>query len=294
LKQQLWTIVKTLAKTLVIVIAVDACLRYLGDFSAAQSNVLTGLGWLGYGLAASYAQRHGQPQGIKNFSPFCVSIQPNWYSLLLDFKLVGGKEEWERFCEAMDKKPAGEYSIFRSGILFTVIGPQSEDGMPPGLIYSDNHKRFASGADFSEGIMELEFGRPRRGEHPFFKHPLWANLPEVFFKRGADGYDLGLEVQQDWWKDLCASGGIGDLANIEPDTDYLCGTTRLVIATLPYSELRLYSEPNDYEQMKARQPEIDKQLEAKGWKRQVEKNSDIPDPWWRIDHKYFAVAHREI
>ena len=54
------------------------------------------------------------------------------------------------------------------------------------------------------------------------------------------------------------------------DTDHLCGTTRLVIATLPYSEFAVYYQRVDYNKQGNVQAERDKQLEANGWKRKVE------------------------
>lgn len=68
--------------------------------------------------------------------------------------------------------------------------------------------------------------------HPFFKHPRWSSLPEIYFKWGVDGYELGLEVQDDWWDGLCQSGTVGELANVKVNRNRLCGTARLVIALL--------------------------------------------------------------
>ncbi len=71
-------------------------------------------------------------------------------------------------------------------------------------------------------------------------------------------------------------------------------TTRLVVATLPYSEFAFYFEANDYDRFKAEQESRDKQLGSNAWTRKTYGDSEIRDPWLRIDHKYFAVTHREI
>jgi hypothetical protein len=42
------------------------------------------------------------------------------------------------------------------------------------------------------------------------------------------------------------------------------------------------------------QEESDKQLVANGWQRKADRDSDIPDPWSRVEHKYFSVSHRSI
>src|SRR5262249_22992555 len=126
-------------------------------------------------------------------------------------------------------------------------------------------------------------------------HPSWSSLPRVVFRWGTEGYEIGLEVQDDWWEKLCKSGELKELANTKKYRNQLCGTTRLAVATLPYSEFAVYYRPVDYAQQGKLQAEWDKQLSAKGWKRSEEdRDADIRDPWLRVEHKYFTVAHRSI
>ncbi len=156
---------------------------------------------------------------------------------------------------------------------------------------------FLAEVELSEALIEIEdeFTRPGRGEeHPFFHHPRWSSLPRLCFKWGTGGYEIGLEVQDDWWEHLRGSKGMGELAKVKEHRDHLCGTTRLVIATLPYSEFGLYYQSVDYDSMKKLQEVMDKQLEANGWKRKVERDSEIGDPWSHVEHKYFTVSHRSI
>lgn len=285
--------IRILAKEIAFLAVFYAGVRYLGDFTLRQSIALTFIAWIGYELNARLkASRRVE----KVFEPFCVSIYPNWYELLSDFKLIGSMEEWHRLREETEKVPASEYSVFRGGFLFTVIKPPSDQGLLPGLTYWNNHKIFLSEVELSASIVEIkdDSGMPRlEEEHPFLKHPRWAQLPEVYFKWGTDGYEFGLEVQGDWWKHRCESGVIGELAKIKEHKDYLCGTTRLVIATLPYAEFGIYYDvPVD--RVKEWEKVRDKQLEAHGWKRKVERDSEITDPWSRVEHKYFAVAHRSV
>jgi hypothetical protein len=184
--------------------------------------------------------------------------------------------------------PPSEYNVLRSGFLFTVIRLPSA-GLPPGLTYWNNRKVFVNKLELSESIIKSESMFDGE-QHPFFKHPSWSTLPRLYFWWDVDGYELGLEVQYDWWKRLCESGEIGELGKIKTRSNQLCGTTRLVIATLPYSEFESYYQNVDYGQQKV----WDKQLEAKEWKRKVVKDSEIRDPWSHVDHKYFAVSHRDI
>jgi hypothetical protein len=209
-------------------------------------------------------------------------------------------EEWHRLREEAEKMPTSEYNVFRSGgVFFTVVRPPFDNGPPPGLIYWNDRKVFLSGMELSESIVEIndESFSPRLGDrHPFFEHPRWARLPQVYFKGGIDGYELGLEVQDDWWKHLCESAEIGELSKIKTYRNHLCGTTRLTVATLPYSELNIYyhdvwdSVDRWIEWEKVR----NKQLEAHGWKREDGGDSEIRDPWSNIKHKYFTVSHRGL
>jgi hypothetical protein len=284
--------VKALAKTLGIIATVYLCCRYLGEFSSKQSAMLTALAWLGFAL---YEGVSASQQPAKTFSPFCVSIYPNWFALLSDFTLITSEQEYDLLWETMKKPPAGEYSVFRSGIVFTVIGPPTADGWLPGLTYLGNHKDFVSKLKIFESVIPLEHEPGfRQREHPFFKHPLWANLPELFFKGGTDGYEIGLEVQSEWWEQVCKSGTVGELAKTKSEKDHACGTTRLTVAVLPFSEFGVYYRSDDYKNMERRHKERDKQLAAHGWKRKVERDHEIRDPWFRVDHKYFAVAHRDV
>jgi hypothetical protein len=285
--------IKVLAKELAFLAAFYAGVRYLGEFTLRESIALTFIAWVGYEL---YAKLNASRRVEKVFEPFCVSVHPNWYELLSDFQLIVGMEAWHRLREEAERVPASEYNVFRSGFLYTVIQPPSDQGLLPGLTYWNNQKMFLSEVELSGSIVEIkdESILPRlREEHPFLKHPRWAQLPEVYFKWGAGGYELGLEVQLEWWENLCKSGGIGELANAKTHKDHLCGTTRLVIATLPYSEFGIYYDVS-VDRMKEWEKVMDKQLEACEWKRTVERDSEIRDPWSRVEHKYFAVAHRGV
>lgn len=238
-------IVKALAKSVLFAALFFALFRYVGDFSNNQSIVLASVAWVGYGLY----ERLNLSRTTENvFTPFCVSFFPKWYELLTDFKLIKGEEDWKRLCEAEHKIPASKFNVFKQGFSFTVIKPPSEDGLLPGLAFWNNQKVFLAELELSEPVIEQDDGLTfRHGEkHEFFEHPSWAGLPHVVFRWGAHGYEIGLEVQGRWWEERCKSGDLKELAKIKDDPDHRCGTTRLVIATLPYSEFAVYYQPNDY------------------------------------------------
>jgi hypothetical protein len=287
-------IIKALGKTLLFVAALYVFFRYAGDFSASQSAVLTAVAWLGYGL---YEKLNLPSKAEDVFTPFCVSFYPKWYPLLLDFKLLSGKEDWKLLCDAENKIPETEFSVFRQGFSFTVIRPPSSEGLLPGLTFWNNHKTFLNDLELEAAIIERdEEDQPIGSEkkHRFFDHPSWASLPRIVFKWGAGGYEIGLEVQIDWWKKRCQSGELNELANLKQHTDHLCGTTRIVIATLPYSEFAVYYRSIEYAEQQKLQEESDKQLLANGWQRKAARDSEISDPWSSVEHKYFSVSHRSL
>ena len=287
-------IVKALTKNLLFVAVMYVCFRYLGNFAANQSTVLTAVVWLGYGL---YEKLNLSRKSGDAFTPFCVTLFPNWYLLLSDFKLIRGEEDWKRLCDEANKVPAIKFNVFRQGLSFTVIRPPSDDGLLPGLAFWDNAKRFLNELELNEPIIDQEDERLRFGfgeKHKFFDHPNWSSLPRIVFRWGIKGYEIGLEVQDDWWNERCQSGELKELANVKKHTDHLCGATRLVIATLPYSEFAAYYQKINYAQQKRLQEEWNKQLEANGWKRKEEEDSEIQDPWWHVEHKYFSVSNRSI
>ncbi len=296
---------------LVLVVTVYASFRFLGGFSFRKSAVLTFAAWIVYAVVyrealAMKKARHAErsiPALVtrrrieKVFSPFRVSIQPNWYELLSDFKLIRSVEDWHRAFAEAGKLQALEDHIFRRGLNFTVIRPPSDNGLEPGLVFWDDRKLFLShDAELREVLIRdnsVPSVKEILGKHPIFDHPR-SPSPALFF-RSFGGYQIGLEVGPEWWEELCKCGQAGELAETEADADYLLfGKTRLVIATLPYSEFDAYYKNLGDNQMNRQAEVLDKQLEANGWTRKIEGDSDIPDPWSHLQHKYFKVSHRRV
>lgn len=285
--------IKILSKEVAFLWAFYVCVRYFGDFSSQQSAVLTFLAWICYEL---FAKLIASRATANVFTPFRVRIIPKWYELLSDFKLISSKDEWHHLCEEAAKVPTSEYSVFRSGFSFTVIERPSGEGLLPGLTYWDNRAAFMSELEFSESIVAVkdESIVPRmEKQHPLFNHPEWSQLPELYFKWGVGGYELGMEVQLEWWEKHCKSGEIGELAKIKSHKDHLCGITWLEIATLPYSEFGIYYDVS-VDRIEEWEKARNKQLEANGWKRKDSGDSEIRDPWSHVENKYFIVLHRWI
>src|SRR5216684_6792287 len=217
--------IKALSKELMFLGAFYVCARYLGSFSVRQSAVLTILACICYELGAKF---NASRKVESAFEPFCVSIHPNWYQLLTDFKLIGSTEEWHRICEERDREPTSGYSALRTGFFFTVILPPS-GGMPPGLTFWNDRQTFLGGMSLSESVIEEKgeggMSTLKTEAHPFFRHPKYAQLPEIYFKWGVGGYELGLEVSRDWWENICKSGEISEIAKTKTHDDFFCGTS---------------------------------------------------------------------
>src|ERR1051326_5215484 len=176
---------KVLLRAIVLLTVLYVGFRYLGDFSPQQSSALSVMTWLLYGLYENLKAKFEVSQAVQNvFSPFRVSIYPNWYELLSDFKLIRSKEEWNRLDETAEaQSKTSDYVFYRKGVSFTVLKPMTENSQPPGLMYSDNLKFFLNEADLSESIMPIDDDLGRYGQaHPLFNHPKWSQLPEVYFK----------------------------------------------------------------------------------------------------------------
>jgi len=161
-------IAKSFVKGLFFLALLYALFRYVGEFSERESVVLAMVAWIGYGLY----ERLNIPRVETVFTPFRVSFFPNWYELLLDFKLIKDKEDWKRLCEAEDKLPASQFRVFKQGFSFSVVQPPSDEGLMPGLTFWDNRKVFIGELELSEPIIEKEGDRwafGRFGEkHEFF------------------------------------------------------------------------------------------------------------------------------
>ncbi len=281
------TLFKILIKTVLLLAVLYVFFKYVGDFSLGQSIALTAICFIGYELFLYLKAR--QVQNV--FSPFSVTIFPKWYPVLLDYKLIHSAEEYDKLYAACGAKNG---NIIHRGYWFTVVHPPNDNGLMPGLIFWNNRNIFLSELDFCESIMGIESDMPmgHKERHPFLDHPAYAGTPEFYVKWGGGGYEFGLEVKYEWWESVKNSAP--NLAKIKDDRDYLCGTTRVPIAALPYSVFQEYYGSVDLGRMKKFFEIQDKQLEEKGWKRREDRDSEIQDPWTHLDHKYFEVSHREI
>jgi hypothetical protein len=226
-------------------------------------------------------------EAAKRLWPYQVWIVPQWHQLLLDYGLIKGAEEFRQVWEKglKDSRLIG----------FTVL--QAGDLGEGELIFWDARKSFTTSVDFREDVEALEFEEPEAvkqlGLPP--RH-LWCFLK----LGGVGGYQLGVTVPKDWWNRTCTTGGIGQLAATEHDTDVRTAETQLMVATLPWQEFEcMYCHRGelDYESLKKieKQKQLrDRKLAEYGWERKDDRGAEIRSPWHYLEHKYFRVQHRSI
>jgi hypothetical protein len=263
-------------------------LVYIADLSIRQSIVLAlMIASLARGLKSAAAKP------AMRFSPYYIRVYPNWYDLLIDFKLIDKPEEWHAIQKSFEALPPTDYRVLRSGVCFTVAH-QSED-FERTLIYSDNHRAFVSEVDFQEDAEPLRIDRLNR----FGK----ANRCDVrFFMKlgGREGYNLGIRVPSRWWervKDSCPKPK-------KEDADYTTGQIDLILATISYREFDLYWEPVEWsntfydktsKQIRARRDEHRQNLNWKTIEHDADLGRELGIDWPEsIEQKYFTVEHRGI
>lgn len=272
------------AKKLVIFVAIGVALGALlwwAGFSEKQAVILSALFFIiafGVGFVLDYYKTLDAAQRQQSFLPYKVLVQPNWPNLLLDYKLIKDAEEYQQLSEK---------SLKRAPIHFTVLRPWL-DVRRPGLIYWNSRNGFVTEEDFCEPIEGIEFeipGLERFGDK-------WS--PKVYFEFAGLGYKLGIEVLDEWWKQICARGDVGELSKTKADTDPRSGSTRLAVATLPDSEFEDYHDfERDNKRRQERDEVRDKKLSLNGWKREARDPESI-FVWQKVEHKYFTVMHASI
>jgi hypothetical protein len=259
----------------VLVAAVIAvAFNYVGGFSWRQSLTLAVAVYLFVLLWAGEQQK-------SRFEPFNVWVKPKWHQLLSDYGLLNSQNTggWARLCEESNAVPASEYNVLRSGIHLTFLQPE--------LVYWNGWKIFTTAAKFYFAIQEIKV----EGD----LGPGWAGSPSVYVRPSSDGYELGIEVDTDWWEQIRANDQYRSVAVTPGERDYECGTTSLAVATIPYDEFHFYWTTDAYDPRRfgSLKKKSDIARNKWGWK-----NAEMPDVLHgqvtRVEHKYFTVEHRAV
>ncbi len=197
-----------------------------------------------------------------HFEPYWVSIQPNWYQLLLDYGLIKDLEEWQQMASRLEHFPAWDYNVLRDGIRFTVLKPD--------LIYRDDRKNFSRYVKFEENIPEITF---------YTAAGQWPCQPSLSIDRDVGGYALRISAPD-------------SLQNLQRDEK-----GHVTAAWLPGEEFSFYREdPGEVNQKRWDKliASRDKRMRENEWKREETRG------WWgrdypsSIEHKYFTVYHKRI
>lgn len=226
--------------------------RYAGGFSEQQSVFLALAFWVIYSVVTE-SRREDE------FEPYFVSIEPKWYELLRDYKLVKD-EDWKAFSDKMNALSESEYHVLRQGFRFTVLKPLPSNS----LIYRDDRKHFHGNLDFRERIEEIELLLPET-KVPF--------SPSIFVKWGSEGYDIGITTPESFKKSY------HPLDNLELVT----------VATLPYEIFRSYMTRSiDYGLLRINEKAQKTAVKKHGWKTE-QHDADLSDRPETFEHKYFWV-----
>lgn len=268
------------------------------DFSVWQSVTLAVFIGVGY---EAYLTVAAKATADESFSPYRVVVKPKFDELLLDYKLLKDVGEYNALCALWKKKD-------QRLISFTVLQLRASGDW---LVYSDTDNCFLSDMNLEEPIEAIVFRGPRDTERaPVYLRDQSATearllSPSFYFRQGIGGYELGLKVWEDWWKEICAENPNEEFSRTKVDNNPIIGEAKLTIATIPNIAFTLFhvnrdytSESRwwrDYRRIEKIRRAIDSQLALHGWERdQPNPNTDVRDPWIRIEHKYFRVQYREI
>lgn len=292
--QELFTlIVLPLALIPIVGLAIWAGVCLIGDFSWRQGLVIAVLFCSLYLLHEIQMGKQKVP-----LRPFFVWVKPNWYELLSDYGLVKSPEEFDRIYQQSAKVPSYEFDVFRSGIRFTFLNRE--------LVYWNGREQFTRRADLVFPLDEIKIdsphGRRRQIEDPEERKASGQFSPRIYMKERGGFYQLGIQVETDWWKQIKSAGHIRDaVAATKASDDYEIGMTDLTLATIPPEEFSFLYECNpDYYWKHFDQ--IQKRLNATrdklGWKedeifRRLQDETFRRQPT-RLEHKYFVVEHYDV
>jgi hypothetical protein len=284
-------LLKALLKFVLLAALLFLLLRAV-DFSVAQSIVLVALAW---GAYEAFSWLHARTHKA-SLSPYRVIVYPRLGHLLLDYRLIKDTDELQKLYTIWDKHQ--EFSIS-----FTILELKTSGDW---LVYSNDHKAFVTEIDFEEDIEPLAFRSVLDKQQPL---PLYLRdsqcktdavfgpiSPRFYFRERADGYEIGLNVRDDWWEDVCRQNPGADFAKTKVDINHLTGEARLGIATVPQAAFAPFlTNTSDLAQFQKVWSLMDSELAKYGWKREKDDpDAEIHDPWIRIENKYFGLQYRGV
>lgn len=271
-------------KALLLFTAVYGVFLFAG-FSKPQSVLLA------LALTAAYSSYRQLDSRIKNqnsMSPFTVVIWPKSLPIIDDYKLIadGHRESLEKVWK--DPRP----------IAFTVLGLRPDGSW---LIFNNTDNDFQTDIDFTELFGPLVFSREQPGapdelvvRDPDSDIGSFREIPLRYFcRQRASRVELGIEVRDQWWKNVHGGTNCSAASKTKVRYDHITGSAELVLAEIPPGMLRMF-KPSDGDLQEETENGVEYQLRQSGWERQKDGDSEVFDPWIRIEHNYFEVGLREI
>lgn len=188
---------------------------------------------------------HTADKRLSQFHPYYVWVQPDWYKILIDFKLVGTLEEWRGIRKSLDHSSSGEYLALRDGLYFTVLQElnnreQESIHWNDYLIYWNDRKQYCTNFSFDADISPVQIERTDDLGGLLRKH----QRVELFFRPGTAfsdvaGYEIGITVPDWWWESVQASCP----TPMRVENDWAIGYEKLVLATISCREFDMYWQP---------------------------------------------------
>ena len=66
------------------------------------------------------------PKSLARFTPYYMNVIPKWYEILTDYKMVNGKEQWQKIEDTWKERPFPDHVFIRDGMSLVFLG-QSDD-----------------------------------------------------------------------------------------------------------------------------------------------------------------------
>ncbi len=257
----IWQIIKGLIWGLVRFGIAYSVFAYIAEFNETQSVVLAVVALCAFDAyrAAIKTAARQEP----NFTPFWMSVSPNWYAICRDHNLTD-VEKWDEFLEACSQN-SDEHSVLRDGLNFTMLSHS--------LFFSSDHKSFFSELDLR---MSLEECRPD-DDFKMFK-------PTFYVKRKVTDrqhrvIEFGIVTHE------------SKTRSVHPRDD----RDEVPLAQLHEIEFIHNFHDLDYGVAKKVEPERQQRLAEYGWERE---QRDDEDSWLNrpiaLNHKYFRITYRDV
>lgn len=184
---------------------------------------------------------------ISNFTPFVIDFSPHVGIMLFDLGLIS-EDKWKESMQQTDIPSTFSGSSLAQNGARCVVLSMRPDG--DHTCHWPLWNYYTSSYEFEVKLDFINFSG---------RYSPWS--PGFFFRHSIDGYHLGIEVREDWWKEnrerLEKTGKIKKVEN-----EHRFGTVRISLAIFPSSTFWPFYRAYD----KSMREKINSDALAKGWK----------------------------